>query len=375
MIIKEIQSKSLLRKYKKIDSWFISRYGMNPYRGCLHNCAYCDGRAEKYQVEGEFGKEISVKTNAVQLLEKELSPKGKRIPLKKAFVLPGGGVGDLYQAVEKEYEIGRKILQIIFKYNFPLHILTKSVLVERDLSLIKKINDKSGALVSSSFSSVDRKLSSIVEPGVPEPERRLEMLKSFKQNGIGAGMFLLPVIPFLSDSGKMIDKAFAAAKENHLDYVLYGGMTLKPGKQKKYFFDLVSKEFSGQMSSMYQIYADDNPYGQAHYSYYKKIEPAFVKASKKYKMQTRIPLHYFQNILDINDLTVVLFEHIHHYLKAKGEKSSFAYAAFQLSKVKSPLLELYDTLSVIKGMGKEQIEAARQIIDTRSCDLYESLIP
>jgi DNA repair photolyase len=374
MQIKEIQAKSLLRKYKKIDSWFISRYGMNPYRGCLHNCAYCDGRAEKYQVEGEFGKEISVKTNAVQLLEKELSPKGKRIPLKKAFVLPGGGVGDLYQAVEKEYEIGRKILQIIFKYNFPLHILTKSVLVERDLSLIKKINEKSGAIVSSSFSSIDKSLGNIFEPGVPAPERRLEMLAKFKQNGIGAGMFLLPVIPFITDSEKMIETAFAKAKEFDLDYVIYGGMTLKPGIQKKYFFDLINGTLPNKLSSIFRIYSDDNPYGQAHYSYYKKIENTFVKVSQKNKIQTRIPLTYFQNILDINDLTVVLFEHIHHYLKAKGEKSSFAYAAFQLSKVKSPLLELYDKLSVIKGMGKEQIEAARQIIDTRSCDLYESLI-
>jgi len=141
--IKEIQAKSLLRKHKKIDSWFISRYGLNPYRGCIHNCAYCDGRDPKYNVEGEFGKEVCVKTNAVQLLEKELSPKGKRKPLKKAYILPGGGVGDLYQAVEEKYQIGKKILQVIYKYNFPLHVLTKSVLVERDLNLIKEINKKS----------------------------------------------------------------------------------------------------------------------------------------------------------------------------------------------------------------------------------------
>lgn len=96
---------------------------MNPYRGCTHNCAYCDGRDSKYNVEGDFGKDVHVKTNAVQLLEKELSPKGKRRSLKKTFILPGGGVGDLYQPADEKYQLGRKILQTIYKYNFPLHIL------------------------------------------------------------------------------------------------------------------------------------------------------------------------------------------------------------------------------------------------------------
>jgi DNA repair photolyase len=53
--IRDIKAKSILRKFKKVDSWFIARYRMNLYRGCLHNFSYCDGKAEEYQVAGEFG--------------------------------------------------------------------------------------------------------------------------------------------------------------------------------------------------------------------------------------------------------------------------------------------------------------------------------
>ena len=67
MTIKKINSKSILRTYKRIDSWFISCYSMNLYRGCLHNCIYCDGRAEKYQVNGVFGEDIEVKINAIEI--------------------------------------------------------------------------------------------------------------------------------------------------------------------------------------------------------------------------------------------------------------------------------------------------------------------
>ena len=52
MTIKEVEAKSILRKYKKIESWFLIYYGMNLYRGCQHNLVYCDGRSEKYQVDG-----------------------------------------------------------------------------------------------------------------------------------------------------------------------------------------------------------------------------------------------------------------------------------------------------------------------------------
>ncbi len=61
MSVREIMAKSVLNSYKKMDSWFASRYGMNLYRGCAHNCAYCDGRAEDYFVEGEFGRDVAVK--------------------------------------------------------------------------------------------------------------------------------------------------------------------------------------------------------------------------------------------------------------------------------------------------------------------------
>jgi len=48
---------------------------MNIYRGCEHQCIYCDSRSECYQIE-DFA-DVLVKVNAVELLEKEL--KSKRI--------------------------------------------------------------------------------------------------------------------------------------------------------------------------------------------------------------------------------------------------------------------------------------------------------
>ena len=177
--IKEVKVKSILRKHKKIESWFISHYGMNLYRGCTHNCVYCDGRAEGYYVDGEFGQDVVVKVNAIDILQRELSPKRKRTPFKRSFIMVGGGVGDSYQPIEKEYQLTRKALQLINQYNFPVHMLTKSTLIKRDIDILKKINEKNRVIISFSFSSVDDKISAVFEPGVPSPTERLKTLAFF----------------------------------------------------------------------------------------------------------------------------------------------------------------------------------------------------
>ncbi len=76
MKIKEIKCKTLLRNHKEADSWFLIRYGMNLYRGCEHACEYCDGKAEKYQTQDDFGECVYVKINAPEIFKKELKKYG-----------------------------------------------------------------------------------------------------------------------------------------------------------------------------------------------------------------------------------------------------------------------------------------------------------
>lgn len=45
-----------------------AKIGMNLYRGCSHDCIYCDSRSNCYHVEHKF-EDIEVKENAIELLE------------------------------------------------------------------------------------------------------------------------------------------------------------------------------------------------------------------------------------------------------------------------------------------------------------------
>jgi DNA repair photolyase len=373
LAIKEIEAKTILRKHKKIDSWFLSRYGMNLYRGCIHNCVYCDGRAEGYYVDGEFGSDVAVKINALEVLRRELDPKRKRTPFKPGYVMVGGGVGDSYQPVEEKYELTRKTLSLLSEKKLPVHILTKSTLVKRDVDILEKINETSKAIVSFSFSSSDEKISRIFEPGVPSPHKRLDTISFFKDKGIACGMFLLPVIPFITDTNAVMEKTLQDAQDIGVDFIIFGGMTLKEGKQKEYFLNILKRHYPKLMSEYQMIYRGSK-WGEAIHEYYDQLHLTFHTLMKQYKIPTRIPPELFKEILSENDLVVVILEHLDYLLKLEGKKSPFGYAAYSLSQIQEPLSTILHKVNTIKGVGKTTEKIIREILTTGSSTFYEHLL-
>jgi DNA repair photolyase len=372
--ISEVEAKSILRKHKKIDSWFLSHYGMNLYRGCTHNCVYCDGRSEGYYVEGQFGRDVTVKMNAVDILRRELDPKRKRIPFKRSFIMVGGGVSDSYQPIEKKYELTRRALEVVHEYNFPVHMLTKSTLIERDVDILKKINERSRAIVSFSLSSVDDGISAFFEPGVPPPSARLETIKRFKDAGIACGMFLLPVIPFVTDAPELIEDAVKKASETGIDFIIFGGMTLKEGRQKDYFLD-ATKERYPALAARYRSIYSYSKWGGPSKEYADAINLAFNAIARKYRVPVRIPPSLYRDILGENDRVIVMLEHIDYLLKMRGEKSSLGYAAYSLSQVQEPLSNMRSELRKIKGVGEKTADIILEILQTGTSSFYEQLLP
>ena len=373
MTIREIEAKSILRKHKKIDSWFISHYGMNLYRGCSHNCAYCDGRSEGYYVEGEFGEDVAVKVNAVEVLPRELDPERKRTPFKRSFIMVGGGVGDSYQPIEKKYQLTRRVLQLVSEYNFPVHMLTKSTLIKRDIDILKKINEQNRAIVSFSFSSVDDKISAVFEPGVPPPSERLEALSFFKSEGIACGMFLLPVIPLITDTQELMEDAIRKASEVGADFIVFGGMTLKEGKQEGYFLNVLERHCPGLTEKYRKIYRGGR-WGEATMDYYRSLAVTFNTAARKYKIPKRIPPALYQDILGENDLVIVMLEHIDYLLKIEGRKSPFGYAAYSISQLSEPLSTVMGDLRKLKGVGEATVDIIKEILRTGGSSYYEQLL-
>lgn len=372
MPILETEAKSLLRKAKYVDSWFISAYGMNLFRGCSHNCSYCDGRSEKYRVDGDFAKDILVKTNAAELLDRELNPARKRKPMKKAYIFMGGGVTDMYQhAAEQKYGLARNVLEVIHKYRFPVHVLTKSDLVLRDLPLLREMNRNTGVMVSMSFSGVDETVSRHFEPGVPSPKRRLDALREIREAGIPAGMYLMPVLPHISDTETQLEASIQAAQAHDLSFIVFGGLTLKKGRQKSHFLDKL-RQFDDSLVSEYRKIYRDKPYGEPDWRYARKIDRRFHRLVRHYKIPTRIPPQYFRNQLNENDFAAVILEHIDYYLKRRGIESPLIKAAYALRKAETTISDMPD-LQVLNGVNQKTAALIRELSETGRSAFYERI--
>lgn len=236
-MIKEIEAKQLLSSSKTPDTWFGIKYTMNLYRGCAHQCIYCDSRSDCYQIE-DF-KDTLVKINALELLAKELASK------RVKGIIGTGSMNDPYAPVEKQYRLMRGALEIIERFRFPVHILTKSDLVLRDLDLIKKINQHSQALVSFTITTHDDQLGKKVEPGAPLVSARLNAIKMISGFGIPTGVLLMPVLPFIEDNWDNIREIVLKAKAYGASYILASfGMTQRSG-QMEYYYQKLDELFPG----------------------------------------------------------------------------------------------------------------------------------
>ena len=373
MSVQEILAKSILIKRKSIDSWFVSRYGMNLYRGCLHNCAYCDGRAEGYYVEGEFGRDVAVKINAPQILRRELDPARRRKPLKGGYFLIGGGVGDSYQPLEQTYSLSRRALELMVEFRYPVQILTKSTLVLRDLDLLERINAQSRALVCFSLSSVDERISRIYEPGVPSPGERLEALKRFKARGIPCGLFLLPVIPFVTDTEQLIDAALQAAMDTGVDYLIFGGMTLKQGRQADYFLRHLARHHPECLDEYGNIYRGD-AWGQATGQYYRSLNERFRRIAGNYPLALRMPPELFRDLLDDNDRIVVMLDQMDYLFRLQGKASTYGRAARAVARLAGPLRDHLQTGEPLPGANAKTRALIAEILATGTAEQYEKLL-
>jgi DNA repair photolyase len=323
-------------------------------------------------VNGPFGKHVTVKINAVEVLARELDPNRRRVTLKPSYLMLGGGVGDSYQPAEKQYELTRRTLQLLKKYDWPVHILTKSTLVARDLDLITQYNRQNWVIVSFSFSSVNDEISAFVEPHVPPPSERLKTMAMFKQAGIACGIFLLPVIPHITDTPRMIEDAVRKAKEVGIDFVIFGGMTLKEGRQRNYFYDQLKKRRPDLIDQFAHLYKDET-WGRVTGEYYRLINRVFNQIARTYMMPRRIPLALFKDILWENDRVVVMLEHLDYFLRLEGKRSSFGYAAYAIAQIDTPLSTMKSELRAIKMIGETTENIIVEILDTKSSTYYEKL--
>ncbi|MCB2209395.1 radical SAM protein [bacterium] len=248
MKTREVTVKGILNTVPGEDEWFGLSYNMNLYRGCEHQCIYCDTRSTCYQIE-HFDEEVLVKTNSLALLEDTLPRK------RKKGIIGFGSMNDPYTPAERRYGLTGKALEIVAKYRFPVHIITKSDMVRKDLETLVRINQVK-ARVSFTVTTTDDALARVLEPGAPAPSRRLAAMARLADAGVETGVVMMPILPFIEDSPENIEGIVRAAAQHNADYIIPSfGMTLREGS-REYYYQKLDQYFPGLRRKYEKTFGD-----------------------------------------------------------------------------------------------------------------------
>ena len=171
---------------------------LNPYKGCEHGCIYCFARPTHAYLDLspglDFETRIFRKPDAAKLLRAELSD---RRYTAGPMVL--GINTDAYQPTERTEKITRSLLEVLYEFRHPIHIITKSALIQRDLDILGPMAAASLFSATLSVTTLDRHVARVMEPRAATPSRRIDTIAALHAAGIPVSVLAAPMIPGLTD--------------------------------------------------------------------------------------------------------------------------------------------------------------------------------
>lgn len=211
------------------------RWTANPYRGCEIGCRYCYARYTHGFLgmtdPDAFERTIYVKEIGRDRLLVELA-RARRSGLSVAL----GTATDPYQPAEGVFRVTRSVLEAARAIpGLRLSITTKSSLVERDLELLRTLAERSDVSVNLSITTVDAALARRLEPRAPRPDLRFRTMRALAAGGIAPRLFVMPVLPYLTDGDDNLTSLVSAARRAGAQSIEWNPLFLRPGTRETFF--------------------------------------------------------------------------------------------------------------------------------------------
>jgi DNA repair photolyase len=221
----------------------------------------------------DFDTQIVVKVNAVERLRQELAA-----PRWRGEHIAMGTNVDCYQRAEGRYQLMPGIIGALTKAANPFSILTKGTLVLRDIELLAAASEVTDVGLNVSAGIVDKDLSRLIEPGTPAPERRLAACAALNERGLGCGVLMGPVLPFLTDSPSQLERAVRAIAATGATHVSPIVLHLRTGA-REWFWSWLREYYPDLVPAYAKLYG-----GRAYapQSYQHSISALVAELARKY---------------------------------------------------------------------------------------------
>ncbi|AYF98239.1 Rv2578c family radical SAM protein [Protaetiibacter intestinalis] len=228
----EVLAKSALNHVPGAATSLPFGWTINPYRGCSHQCLFCFARNTHTYLDLDAGRDFDtqliVKVNVVEVLQKELA----RASWQRPHVALGTNT-DPYQRAEGRYRLMPGIIAALAASGTPFSILTKGTLLRRDIPLLQEAAERVPVETAVSITVFDDEaLQRSLEPGAPSTAARLATVRAVRDAGLPCSVFLMPVLPYLSDSREQLDRALERIAAAGATGVAYSALHLRPGARE-----------------------------------------------------------------------------------------------------------------------------------------------
>ena len=230
-------------------------YALNYAIGCTHACRFCyvDSihkrftRSRLLKKEKEDGKNTNAIADASIITDR---PWGMYmlIPTKESFWYALMNT-EWYRWKDKEvmlssthdpylpelYDYTRKILEASLPYGVRYCIQTRSLLVRKDFDLLLRYREQ--IRLQYSIMTLNLTLYRLLEPRVPSPYARLNVLKEASTLGLKVGVIIAPILPVegWKEDLEMLFKELATTIPN---ITVYGEILHRRGSNLKYIKEL-----------------------------------------------------------------------------------------------------------------------------------------
>jgi DNA repair photolyase len=313
-------------------SW--TKHTFDPYENCEFNCVYCDTATKQYCNSHSLSVPVYAKVNAPERLKKELAC------LKRKGVVNLGLAMDPYQQAEKKFRLTQQILMVLRDNKCPFAIGTKSDLILRDLDLIVETAKKSRGCVSLSITTLDENLAKLIEPNAPPPKKRLEVVNKFASAGVTTGVWISPILPYITDTEENITRIIEASIENGAMYFLGGALDMRNAISFHHFLEQHFPSLIPKYDKLYKT--KDNT--RTHYPteiYLYTLYKKFISICKNYGVEKYMPHFHTRK-------QAILF-YVRNYFRFSGESFS---ELLPLLNYLSPTQELLQTVQLRCGKGE-----------------------
>lgn len=317
--------KNALRKSLLVNGFNLGKYAFSPYAACSHACTYCDGQAEKYFVEGDFGTDIVIRRNLPDVLDAELAK--LREP---GIVSIGSGISDPYQPVEAEEHIMERCARLLAKHGYAATLLTKSSLILRDIEIWKEVHARRGFILMVSLVFNDDTERRVFEPAAASVEERLEVVRQFRAAGIPVCILAMPLLPFIADSDEKAGKLFGTLATLDANCIVPGGLTLRPGRQKDTYLDVIHRHYPHLAFEYERLYRENRASGACVAAYNRDFSKRMARLLAALDIPLGLPHKLYKNLLPKYDEIFVLMEHMEFLYSNRG----IAVAALKSARVK-----------------------------------------